>query len=347
VFFLLLVACLAWELPTNIRDVELVAPKLGQLLRRTHANPAQVAGELRRHYRDVIAPVLGPATPRPPKKDPLPIVATHGMGDSCFNQGMSSITKAAGTHAGVYSVCIPGGPNQIEDTLSAFFINMNKNVDNFAAQVRNNTNLAHGFDAFGLSQGNAIIRGYIQKYNKPPVRNYLSIHGVDMGVSGFPNCNPAGILKSFCDALDEILGALAYNPTIQDILFQSNYFRDPMKMTADDYIKYSQIAQWNNENPATVNATLKTNFIAVKSYNMIKALKDTMVFPNEGEWWGEFKPGQFKDVLTMTQTPLYSGDNFGLKTVDSDKKIKFNSTTGGHLEFTVKQLEDWIDEYFV
>ena len=34
---------------------------------------------------------------------------------------------------------------------------------------------------------------------------------------------------------------------------------------------------------------------------MVKAMGDTMVFPNEGEHWGGYAPGQFKTVLTMNQ----------------------------------------------
>ena len=32
------------------------------------------------------------------------------------------------------------------------------------------------------------------------------------------------------------------------------------------------------------NATYKANFVKVKRFIMIKALKDTMIYPNEGEW---------------------------------------------------------------
>ena len=39
----------------------------------------------------------------------LPVVFMHGMGDSCFNSGMNSITEAVATHLGVYGVCIPTG----------------------------------------------------------------------------------------------------------------------------------------------------------------------------------------------------------------------------------------------
>ena len=33
-------------------------------------------------------------------QDVLPIVVTHGMGDSCFNPGMKNITSSAGAHLG-------------------------------------------------------------------------------------------------------------------------------------------------------------------------------------------------------------------------------------------------------
>lgn len=39
----------------------------------------------------------------------LPLVFMHGMGDSCFNRGMESITESSGEYLGVYSVCIPTG----------------------------------------------------------------------------------------------------------------------------------------------------------------------------------------------------------------------------------------------
>lgn len=242
----------------------------------------------------------------------------------------------------MYAVCVPGGNNDISDTLSGFLVNMNKNVDIFAEKVRADPKLAGGFNAIGLSQGNSVIRGYLERYNNPPIQNILHVHGTVMGVSGFPNCNPAGILSPVCDALDEVLGSLAYVEAIQEILFQSNYFRDPMRLNETQYLKNSQIAQWNNEH--NDNSTLTKNFASVTSLNMVKALKDTMVFPNEGEWWGEFEPGQFKSVLKMANTPLYG--KFGLSSLDLAKKIQFTSTTGGHLEFTVAELQAWIDQYF-
>lgn len=65
---------------------------------------------------------------------------------------------------------------------------------------------------------------------------------------------------------------------------------------------------------------------------MIKALKDTMVFPNEGEWWGHFADGSLKTVLPMNETVWYKNDTFGLRTADEAGKIVFNTTAGDHLQ---------------
>jgi len=342
------VSVAAFELEVDVAEVHAVAPALGSMLKRAVTDGEALALELAASPLAQIAPVLEEGTVNEAATDTLPIVITHGMGDSCFNPGMKSITAAAGTHKGVYSVCVPGGKNQIADTLSGFFVTMNKNVDIFAAKVAADPKLSGGFDALGLSQGNSVIRGYIQRYNNPPVRNYLSIHGTVMGVSGFPNCNPNDpkYPHGICKTIAEALGPLAYTSLIQDSLFQANYFRDPMRWNTTQYQQNSQIAQWNNENPATVNATLKTNFEALHSYSMVKAMKDTMVFPNAGEWWGEFASGQYVNTVAMKDSPLYKNNNFGLKTVDEAMKIRFNSTAGEHLQFTVEQLESWIDLYF-
>eukprot|EP00494_Astrolonche_serrata_P029971 UN30238 len=238
----------------------------------------------------------------------------HGMGDSCFNSGMKSITSESGKHMGVYSVCIPTGNNRVSDTNNGFFMTMNDNVDEWAKRVKADDKLKDGFHAVGFSQGNSVIRGYIHKYNDPPVGTFLSVHGTVNGVAGFPNCDPDGLLGPVCKFIASLLGDLAYNEWVQNFLFQADYFRDPKRYTDDQYIKNSEIAQWNQENKNNLNSTYKDNFISVHNYAMIKALKDSMVFPNEGEWWGQFAPNSMKDVQKMEETDNYKNDVFGLKT---------------------------------
>jgi len=274
-----------------------------------------------------------------------PTVTAHGMGDSCFNSGMMQITDLIAQRTGQYGVCIPTG-SKLTDTLNGFLMTMDKNVDVFAEKVRKDTKLKDGFNCVGFSQGNSVCRGYIQKYNDPPVITFLSVHGTVSGVAGFPNCNPDGLLGPVCKQLSHLCGDLSYTAVTQDILFQVDYFRDPMRVNTDAYKKHSQLAQWNNEGNS-VNETYKTNFGKTKAFAMIKAMKDTMVFPNEGEWWGHFADGSLTKVLTMKETKWYTDDLFGLRTADEAGKIVFNSTEGNHLQFTQEQLMWWVDHYFV
>ena len=184
------------------------------------------------------------------------------------------------------------------------------------------------------------------RYNDPPVANFLSVHGTVSGVAGFPQCDPAGLLGPVCKPLERLCGDLAYNSLTQSLLFQVNYFRDPYRVNTSEYKAHSEIAQWNNEGEA-VNATYKENFAKVARFIMIKAEKDTMVFPREGEWWGHFADGSQEEVLAMRDTDWYKDDLFGLKTVDEAGKIFFNSTAGNHLDFSEAQLSWWVENLFV
>merc|ERR1712194_587781 len=157
---------------------------------------------------------------------------------------MKDITQIIATQTKNYAKCIPTG-NVLTDTTNGFFMTMDKNVDVFAENIKHDAHFAHGFNCVGFSQGNSLCRGYIQKYNDPPVINFLSVHGTVSGVAGFPHCNPKGLLGPVCKELAALTGDLAYGQTQQDHLFQADYFRDPLRVDTDAYKQRSQIAQWN------------------------------------------------------------------------------------------------------
>jgi hypothetical protein len=54
--------------------------------------------------------------------NPYPTVTAHGMGDSCFNEGMQQITALIGKATGSYAKCIPTG-NALTDTTNGFLVN--------------------------------------------------------------------------------------------------------------------------------------------------------------------------------------------------------------------------------
>jgi len=209
-------------------------------------------------------------------------------------------------------------------------------------------NLANGFNCIGLSQGNNICRGYIQRYNSPAVSTHLSIHGPVVGVASLPSCNPdANAIGNLCREVDQILGKAAYNDLVQSILFQADYFREPNYVNSTQYKQYSQIAKWNNEGTeGSTDLAIKENFGKTQKFAMIKALGDTVVIPNEGEWWGSYD-NDFQSVLNMKETSWYKDDLFGLRTADESGKIFFNTTEGNHLDFTDDELYGWLDLYLL
>jgi palmitoyl-protein thioesterase len=296
----------------------------------------------------LVNPITIPeAAPMLPDNGAHPIVLTHGVTDSCFSDFMVNVTAAAGARAKTHAVCIAQGKDYLHDYLNSLLVSMDDSIDNFAAQVRADPKLKHGFNGIGISQGAILMRGYIEKYNDPPVKSFLSIHGIPVGVAGLPKCfqqgKPLGLV---CKAVDEVLSDLAYNPTIQGFAFPADEFRDPFK-TKTQYFLDSQLAELNNENPLRVNHTYKENFAKVERFAMVKAWQDTTVYPNEGSWFGQYADNSYKVIETMNETELYKNDTYGLRTVDEQGRVCFETTPGDHMAFSDDTLNTWIDRHFL
>lgn len=284
------------------------------------------------------------STRKPVKSEAaLPVVQMHGMGDWANDPfGMVPLAEDISEYlGGAYVLNVQIGESSIADILNGFLMNLNDQVDYFANVVRGDANLAKGFNAVGYSQGNLLIRGYIEKYNDPPVFNFISMHGPLSGVGSFPGCP---VEKNFCKLFAELLGALAYYPFVQEHLAQANYFRDPYKI--DKYLAGDWfLADINNEQ--TVVPSYNERWASLNSVCLVKALGDTVVVPNDSEWFGFFKDGTFEEVWDTKEAPWYVNDSFGLKTLDTAGKLFFNTTEGNHLDFETDYLLDLVGTYFV
>lgn len=292
----------------------------------------------------------------------LPVVFAHGMGDSCFNDGFQGIVKETSKLLdGAYTVCIPTGDTQSEDTTNGYFLNMDASVDVFASKIRKDPKLVDGFHAIGLSQGNNVIRGYIAKHNDPPVDTFISINGVNAGIGAVPNCFPTTeeenegydeennhdetVGRSICDLVNEQASKRAYTEFAQERSFQANYWRDPRPEEKDAYEKFSQLARWNNEGKP-YNQTLKDNYAKTKKFVWILATEDSMVWPHEGEHWGApSAKDPYKVILPMNQTDWYINDLFGLRTAQEAGKNYFEQFVGDHLRFTMEDYGRWVHTY--
>mmetsp|Transcript_11176 Transcript_11176/g.37012 ORF Transcript_11176/g.37012 Transcript_11176/m.37012 type:complete len:116 (-) Transcript_11176:420-767(-) len=112
---------------------------------------------------------------------------------------------------------------------------MDNSIDYWAEKIRADPELANGFNCIGFSQGNSQCRGYIQKYNDPPVSNFISVHGTVMGVQAFSGCFSQGkplAVGLLCRTFAEVLGDLADSPFVQNILYQANYSGSSTRLVA-------------------------------------------------------------------------------------------------------------------
>lgn len=101
----------------------------------------------------------------------------------------------------------------------------------------------------------------------------------------------------------------------------------------------------NNEKPIK-NTTYRTNFIGLSNLVLVRAERDTQVFPKDSEWFGAYADGDpYKRVLGFNETAWYRNDSFGLQTLARAGKVHLLSTPGNHLQFTNAFLLDVVRTY--
>jgi len=281
-----------------------------------------------------------------------PVVMMHGMGDFANNpMGMATVRKlvAGFTNAYVHSVELCSDPTKLSDCMSddsanGYLMPMDKQVEQFARVVRADSQLADGFHAIGFSQGNMLIRGYIHRYNDPPVKAFVSMHGPLMGVSGLPRC-PMDL--AICRSLNWLIGHYGvYSEFVQNHLAQANYFRDSTNVNM--YRKYCHFLPLiSNEVKGRENATYADNFKSLEKLVLVMAENDTIVHPKESAHFGYFMDGSAEVQIAMKDAPWYTEDWFGLRSLDQANKLDLLSTPGNHLGFTVSFLVKVVKQYFV
>jgi len=275
------------------------------------------------------------------REGPTPIVLWHGMGDSCCNPiSMGSIKNYLEDEiSGVYVHSIMIGSNIIVDMESGFFRDTNRQVSEVCEMMANDPELQDGYNAIGFSQGGQFLRAVAQRCPNPPMKNLVTVGAQHQGVFGFPLC--PGEIVFFCDIVRDLLSYGAYVEFVQDILVQAQYWHDPLQF--DTYVEKSKfIAEINNEK-AVKNESYAVNLNKLENFIMIKHNQDTKVEPKESEHFEYYAPGQAKEILPLRESPIYTEDRIGLKTMDEAGKLHFFSVEGNHLHFT----KEWFTENII
>eukprot|EP00397_Hematodinium_sp_SG-2012_P008757 GEMP01008826.1.p1 GENE.GEMP01008826.1~~GEMP01008826.1.p1 ORF type:complete len:710 (+),score=163.91 GEMP01008826.1:60-2189(+) len=269
-----------------------------------------------------IAPVMAPVQPMS-DKPAMPVVFMHGLGDSGSSPGVQSIGKSVSdAYPGTYVTCL-----DVADGMSSLTMKMDEQVALFTKAVQKDDNLKNGFNAVGISQGNLIIRAYIERSNNPPVHTFISMSGVHNGVT---TCPDHILLRLICPFW-------ASNPYNSPYVF-SDYWKDALDK--EKYLAQNRFLPNINNEGDHKNPSFASNLKSLKNYVLVEAMKDTVVRPRVSEQHGYLKWGEKPDGETelLVDTEAYKNDWLGLKTLKESNRLHRLQFDGDHVA--------WSDEFW-
>ncbi|KAH8828523.1 palmitoyl-protein thioesterase [Flagelloscypha sp. PMI_526] len=291
----------------------------------------------------LVSYVIG--TPVSPKLRPL--VVWHGLGDSYASPGMLEFAELLKEqHPGLFVHLIYVDEDNDKDKEAGFYGYVNDQISLVAEQLAAIPELKDGFDAIGFSQGGQFLRGYVQMYNTPPIRNLITFGSQHMGVSDIPACRAWDLL---CKAARRLAKNAIYGEWAQTNIVQAQYYRDPEHYS--EYLEASQfLAQLNNEHPDRRNSTYAKNFASLENLVLAIFTEDETVIPKESSWFGaeaieegdhfsQSRNGQSplvtapleRQIIPMRLQPLYQEDWVGLRSLDEAGKVFFETCEGPHM----------------
>ncbi|XP_063704453.1 palmitoyl-protein thioesterase 1-like [Culicoides brevitarsis] len=264
------------------------------------------------------------------KAQVLPVVLWHGMGDTCCSPNSLGRFKTMLEEEmpGVYVLSLKiTGDSKNGDIDSSFFIHPTEQVREACNIIANDTQLQTGFNGIGFSQGGLFFRALQQQCSTLKMINLITLGSPHQGVFGLPNCED----KNRCSFFRSLLNHGAYYGWVQKLLVQATYWHDPLH--EDKYRKYSTfLADVNNENE--INEVYVKRLKSLNKLVLVKFGNDSIVKPRESQWFGYYRPGQDKELLTMEEMPLYQEDRLGLKAMKESGQLVMLETPGNHLEYS-------------
>jgi len=199
---------------------------------------------------------------------------------------------------------------------------------------------APAVNALGFSQGGQFLRAYVERCNFPRVHNLVTFGSQHNGISHFQSC---GVSDWLCRGAEALLRSGTWTDFVQGHLVPAQYFRDPEEL--DAYLEHSNfLADVNNER-AVKNSTYRENLMSLNRFGMFMFEDDMTAVPKESAWFAEVNMTSGK-VTPLRERQLYKEDWLGLKVLDEQGKLDFETVPGEHMKLTDTLLAKTFQEYF-
>jgi len=256
-----------------------------------------------------------------------PVAFMHGLDASSESMnGVEQWVKA--DFPGIYTHNIEVGNGKMD----SWFMPMNKQVEEFAKVVQADGNLSQGFNIICHSQGGMLARAYIERYNNPPVYNFITWSSPHAGVYGVPDFNVI-CPDQDCPWLNEIMSALMEGKAdiLQDHIAFAAYWRDPMNTTA--FKSHNKFLTDINNMKDLKNPKYKKNLESLNTFLMMYTTRDGIVIPNSSPWFQFYADGSMKNVTVLRETDTYTGDWIGLQTLDKRGALLTHTCNCSHQDY--------------
>ncbi|KAG5918256.1 hypothetical protein E4U53_004107 [Claviceps sorghi] len=277
--------------------------------------------------------------------NPLPLVIWHGLGDSASSDGLARVAQLAEAVApGIFVHTVnPTGDGAGDDRSATLFGNVTEQVQTVCDQLARHPILstAPAVDAIGFSQGGQFLRGYVERCNRPPVRNLITFGSQHGGITRFRDCAASDLL---CRAAMGLLRFNVWGSYVQGRVVPAQYYRPPAGDAEHaSYLAYSNyLADINNERPAK-KARYRHNLARLDNLVMYLFENDTVSIPKESSWFGEVD-GEGR-VVGLRDRAMYKEDWLGLRALDEKGALKFRTVPGDHMQIPVGVLNDTMAEF--
>lgn len=256
-----------------------------------------------------------------------PVVLMHGIKTSASVMD-PVVSWIQADYPGIYVKNVEIG----DGTLDSMFLDLNIQVDQFAEKMRNDSKLANGFNLVGYSQGGLITRGYVQRYNDPPVYNYITWSGPHGGQFGVPYVN--------IEILDYIVDVAWDNPLVQESITFAEYWRDPYHL--EEYAaKSTFLADLNNVN--AINQTYNNNLLSLNSFTLLYSTEDKVIHPKESGWFQGWQADSHTVVQPLNQSAVFTA--LPLQMMLEQGRLHLFETSCKHEDYPTDKCKHWYDLY--
>ncbi|XP_047306565.1 palmitoyl-protein thioesterase 1-like [Impatiens glandulifera] len=267
----------------------------------------------------------------------LPFVVFHGVSHNCNSKSVQRITNLLSNWSGSEGQCIETG--------DSWLVPIKQQTEIACEKVKNISELSHGYNIVGISQGNIISRAVIEFCEgAPQVNNYISLAGPHAGIGAFPYCGS----RKICNLVHYFLKLGVYSKYVQENFAPAGYIKDPTVI--NQYMKRCKfLPRLNNEYKDQKNDVYKKRFASLQNLVLIKFEDDEVLIPNETAWFGYFSDGSRsrKKVLPVQEKTLYKEDWIGLQSLDEAGRVKYINVSGGHLDVSNIDMKKYIVPYLV